>query len=545
MSELRYTVIVPVYNGAATIVRCLDALARQSVLPDHYEIIVVDDGSKDQTSLVVRGWIGKQPELHIRLLQQPNGGPGAARNSGAQAANAPLLLFTDADCAPSPTWIESISAPFADESVTGSKGTYRTEQRELAPHFVQAEYEDRYDRMVGRERIDFIDTYSAAYRRDVFLENGGFDPALFICEDQEFSFRLAQKGYRLVFTPDAAVTHLHDDSLLEYFRRKYSIGYWKALLTRWHPDRMVQDSHTPQVLKLQIVLVGALLGAVMLALAGLLWPIFNWMWWGVATVMLVFLATGLPFLHKLGQRSAALAFFGVPMLFTRALALGCGYLVGTIHFASSQPNTRQSLIPGWKRVTKRMIDVIGAVVGLLVSIPLVAVAALAIKLDSPGPVFYRQVRIGEHGKPFRILKLRSMVVNAEAQLDQLVDLSTLPEPVYKIKDDPRITRVGRVLRRTSLDEAPQFVNVLLGEMSLVGPRPEEERIVALYQDHHRKRLAIKPGMTGPMQINGRGDLSLSDRLKLELDYIENYSLRRDLEIILHTFPTLWHGHGAH
>lgn len=540
-----FSVIVPVYNGATTIERCLNALRQQSVDVGCFEIVVVDDGSTDATATIVQSWLAQHPQINGRLIQQENGGPAAARNTGAQAAQAPLLLFTDADCAPIAPWIHLITAPFADEEVIGVKGSYRTEQAGLVPRFVQAEYEDRYDRMVGQERIDFIDTYSAAYRRDILLENGGFDPALFICEDQEFSFRLAQKGYKLVFAPQAKVSHIHDEDVLEYMRRKYSIGYWKALLTRWHPERMVQDSHTPQVLKLQIVLIGALLGLLPIALAGFFLPLLSWVWVGVVSLLLVFLISTLPFVAKLAQRSPMLALIGPGMLFARALALGSSYALGTIEFSGTPRGARQPLIPGWKRFAKRGMDVVGAVAGLLISIPVVAIAALAIKLDSPGPVFYQQVRIGEHGKPFRILKLRSMNVDAERQLSALVDIERLPEPVYKLKNDPRVTRVGKVLRRTSLDEAPQFVNVLLGDMSLVGPRPEEERIVALYQDYQRKRLAVKPGMTGPMQISGRGDLTLADRLRLEVDYIENYSLKRDLKILLYTLPAIWNGNGAH
>ena len=547
MSDPKVSVIVPVYNGAAIIRRCLDAVASQQLAPDYFELIVVDDGSKDQTAEVVQSWFAAHPQIRGRYVHQTNAGPAAARNHGAQVASAPLLLFTDGDCAPTEGWIEALSAPFDDESVMGAKGTYRTAQSELSARFVQAEYEDRYDRMLGQERIDFIDTYSAAYRRDIFLENGGFDPIFTTAsvEDQEFSFRLAQKGYKLVFAPAATVAHIHDESLAEYMRRKYWIGYWKALLTRWHPERMVQDSHTPQVLKLQIVLIGALIGVLPVALAGMIWPLLNWAWGAVAALLLIFLGTTLPFVLKLARRSPTLALLGPAMLLARAIALGSGYLIGTIEFSGTAPGTRQPVIPGWKRLVKRGMDVIGALAGLLFSIPLVAIAALAIKLDSPGPVFYRQVRIGEHGKPFRILKLRSMVVDADRQIEKLVDFERLSEPVYKIKDDPRITRVGRILRRTSLDEAPQFVNVLIGDMSLVGPRPEEERIVALYQDYHRKRLAVKPGLTGPMQVNGRGDLSLAERLRLEIDYIEHYSLWRDVDIILRTLPAIWDGNGAH
>lgn len=545
-TKLLCSVIVPVYNGARVIERCLDALAGQRVAPCGYEIIVVDDGSVDDTAGTVEGWAARHPDINLRLIRQPNQGPAAARNHGARCAGSPLLLFTDSDCAPLPGWIEEMSAPFAEPAVTGAKGTYVTGQTTLIPRFVQAEYEDRYDRMRHVAQIDFIDTYSAAYRREIFLENGGFDSIFTTAsvEDQEFSFRLAQKGYRLVFAPGAQVSHLHDSGLSEYFRRKYFIGFWKALMIRWHPERMVQDSHTPQVLKLQIVLLAILLGCVPLALLGLVWSPLLWFWLGTGLAAAAFFATTVPFLAKLARRSPALALVGVGMLLVRALALGSGYLMGTIHFAGTLPGARQPVIPGWKRLVKRLMDITGALIGLAISIPFVAIAAIVIKLDSPGPVFFRQRRIGENGRPFQIIKLRTMVVDAEERLETLVDLNSLSEPAFKLLHDPRVTRVGRILRRTSLDEAPQFYNVLRGDMSLVGPRPEEERIVQRYQDHHRRRLAVKPGMTGPMQVNGRADLTFSERLQLELDYIDHYSLRRDVEILLRTVPAILHGNGA-
>ncbi len=545
--NLACSVIVPVYNGEGLVERCLDAIANQTVASDRYEIILVDDGSQDHTCAVATAWAARHPNHCFRLIEQPNAGPAAARNHGAQVARAPLLFFTDGDCAPLNDWVAQMLDTFADPDVIGAKGTYITEQDGLVSQFVQAEYEDRYDRIRDMPRIDFIDTYSAAYQRDVFLENGGFDPIFTTAsvEDQEFSFRLAQKGYPLVFAPDARVAHFHDADLGEYMRRKYYIGYWKALLTRWHPERMVQDSHTPQVLKLQIVLMAALLALTGMGLLGFVWSPLRWAWAGVGLLLFVFLVSTLPFVAKLAQRSRALALIGPPMLMVRALALGSGYLAGTIHFAGTVPGARQPVIPGWKRTVKRGVDVLGAVVGLMISIPFVAAAALAVKLDSPGPAFYVQQRVGENGRPFRIVKLRSMVCDADARLDELIDLSALEEPVFKIENDPRITRVGRLLRRTSLDEAPQFYNVLVGDMSLVGPRPEEAQIVALYADEQRRRLAVKPGMTGPMQVNGRGALPLSDRLRLEIDYIDNYSLKRDLTILLQTFPAIFKGDGAY
>lgn len=339
--KLLCSVIVPVYNGAATILSCLDALVAQTVATTAYEIIVVDDGSQDETALRVQRWIDHHSTLQTRLVRQSNAGPAAARNQGARLAQAPILLFTDADCAPTPTWVAAMLAPFADPAVVGVKGVYRTDQRGLAPRFVQAEYEDRYDRMARLPVIDFIDTYSAGYRRSVFLANGGFDTTFLTAsvEDQEFSFRLARQGLRLVFVPQAQVFHLHDQSVREYARRKYAIGYWKALVARRHPERMVNDSHTPQVLKLQIALMALLGGAGAVGFAGRVVPGLRRAWALSALCALVFLLSTLPFLVKVGRRSPALAVAGLLFLVVRSLALGAGFLAGTFDFiaGSSAP----------------------------------------------------------------------------------------------------------------------------------------------------------------------------------------------------------------
>ena len=334
---MRCSVVVPVYNGAGIITRCLDALSAQSMSYSEYELVVVDDGSTDSTASQVDAWRAAHPGVCCRIIRQANAGPAAARNHGAELAQAPLLLFTDADCAPQPDWVERMASAFAEPEVAGAKGAYLSDQTGLVPRFVQAEYEDRYDRMRGQAHIDFVDTYSAGYRRTVFLENQGFDPVFPTAsvEDQEFSFRLVQKGYRLAFVPDAYVRHLHDDTVAEYVRRKYYIGYWKALVTRRYPERIVKDSHTPQTLKVQIVLVVVLAMMAVLSMAAVFWPALRFSWGLLAAVALLFLATGAPFLVKLARRSWTLALAGTPLLFVRALALGSGYFVGMVHFAGS------------------------------------------------------------------------------------------------------------------------------------------------------------------------------------------------------------------
>ena len=203
-----------------------------------------------------------------------------------------------------------------------------------------------------------------------------------------------------------------------------------------------------------------------------------------------------------------------------------------------------SIPPRSTLAIKRVIDVACAGALIVLASPVLLLAALLIKLDSPGPILFRQVRIGENGRKFNMYKLRTMVVDAEERLGELVDLSDLNEPMFKIKDDPRVTRIGSFLRRTSIDEIPQFFNVLRGEMSMVGPRPEEEAVVGLYDERQRERLTVKPGLTGPMQVAGRGDLGFEERLAMERDYIDNLSITKDISILMRTPRAVIKGDGA-
>jgi exopolysaccharide biosynthesis polyprenyl glycosylphosphotransferase len=194
---------------------------------------------------------------------------------------------------------------------------------------------------------------------------------------------------------------------------------------------------------------------------------------------------------------------------------------------------------------KRTMDVVISGFLLVLFLPVLLASSLLILLDSGHPILFRQRRAGKDGKPFTVLKFRTMVPGAEEQLGELVDLEKLKEPAFKIADDPRVTRAGRMLRRFSLDELPQFVNVLRGDMSLVGPRPEEEAVVALYDERQRIRLAVKPGMTGPMQVYGRADLTFEERLAMERDYLDNISVAGDLAILLRTPAAIVRGEGSH
>lgn len=192
---------------------------------------------------------------------------------------------------------------------------------------------------------------------------------------------------------------------------------------------------------------------------------------------------------------------------------------------------------------KRGFDLVVTVGLLPVLLPLMALIALAIRFDSPGAVIYRQERTGRHGRRFPMLKFRTMVHNADELRESLAHLNVLPPPDFKIPNDPRITRVGRFLRATSLDELPQFFNVLRGEMSLVGPRPTSFR-VEQYQAWHGKRLEARPGLTGLWQIHGRNVTSFDERLRLDIAYIEQQSLWMDLRLLFATIPVVLRRTGA-
>jgi exopolysaccharide biosynthesis polyprenyl glycosylphosphotransferase len=197
------------------------------------------------------------------------------------------------------------------------------------------------------------------------------------------------------------------------------------------------------------------------------------------------------------------------------------------------------------RFGKRALDVVGSLLALVVCAPVVAALAVLVKLESGGPVFYRSIRIGRGGRPFTFYKLRSMVKDADRNRHHIAHMNEVDGPIFKIARDPRITRIGRFLRTTSLDELPQFFNVIIGDMSLVGPRPPIPGEVAQYEPWQLRRLDVRPGITCLWQISGRSRIGFQEWMRLDLEYIRHQSLALDLKILVRTLPAVLSREGAY
>jgi GT2 family glycosyltransferase len=316
-----FSVVIPAYNAKASISKCLDGLVNQSIDRSEYEVIVVDDGSTDSTADIVQDF------ENVRLIKQDNQGPASARNNGAKHATGDIILFTDSDCIPEKNWIEQMIRPFNDNAeIVGVKGIYKTDQKELIARFVQAEYEDKYDVLKRDQYIDFVDTYSAGFKRKVFLEFGGYDTSFPVAcaEDVELSFRMFSRGYKMVFNPNAIVSHRHPATLTGYLKKKYKFAFWRILAVRKNPNKIIKDSHTPQIMKLQLLFFPLLIISL---LATIFYPRAIYLGF---LVIAVFIISTIPFLKKVIKKDIAVGLLSPFLLMTRSVFQLFGVLNGTI-----------------------------------------------------------------------------------------------------------------------------------------------------------------------------------------------------------------------
>jgi glycosyltransferase involved in cell wall biosynthesis len=316
---IKYSVIIAAYNAINTIELCLNALTQQSIDKKEYEIIVVDDGSTDRTSDIVK-------QFPFKYFWQENQGPAAARNKGAQEARGEIILFTDADCIPQYNWTEEMVRPFDDSNVMAVKGAYKTHQKALTARFAQVEFEERFEMLKKVVSIDMVDTYSAGYRRSIFLSLGGFDPSFPVANNEDLSYKMSQASYKMVFNPNAVVYHLnHPDSIKRYVRLKFWRGYWRMVVYKKYPNKMLKDSYTPQTLKLQIMF---------LFLSLICLPLMGWqphlMFYPLTLSVAGFVLSALPLTVWALRKDLFVGIFSPLMIFVRAASLGLGIIWGVL-----------------------------------------------------------------------------------------------------------------------------------------------------------------------------------------------------------------------
>jgi len=319
-----YSVIIPAYNAGHTIAACLKSLSHQSIPAADYEVIVVDDGSNDNTAELSR-------KFNIKYMFQPNQGPATARNKGAAEAAGEIILFTDADCVPEFNWIQEITKPFENRDIAGVKGAYKTRQQKLAARFAQAEFEDRYDLLKKQSAIDMVDTYSAAFRKDVFLEMGGFDESFPDAnnEDVDLSYRLTAAGYKLVFNPQAFVYHTHPDTFLKYLKIKFWRGYWRMIVYRRFPHKAVKDSYTPAVIKIQTIAMAFSFPLLILSLfISKIIPMVLFCWG-------IIILSSLPFCLKTYEKDKIVGLISPGIVLIRSVVFAFGCLLAIAALVSS------------------------------------------------------------------------------------------------------------------------------------------------------------------------------------------------------------------
>lgn len=316
-TNLKVSVIIPTYNAADKLRECLKALEQQKFPREKYEVLVVDDGSNDSTAEIVRNY-------DVQYCHQNNRGPAAARNKGAEMAKGDFILFTDSDCIPDENWIKEMFSSFQYPDIAGVKGAYKSAQRALWARFAQVEFTERYQLLLKNKYIDMVDTYSAGYRKNIFLSVGGFDTSFPVPnnEDTDLSYRMSLKGYKMAFNPEAVVWHTgHPDSLIKYVKLKFWRGYWRMVVYQRYSSKILKDSYTPQTLKLQIFFTFLSIICLMFTLFSPLLMFSLLLFW-----ILSFIIVSIPFLKMAIHQDTIVGLSSLFFLFLRALSLGSGAL---------------------------------------------------------------------------------------------------------------------------------------------------------------------------------------------------------------------------
>jgi exopolysaccharide biosynthesis polyprenyl glycosylphosphotransferase len=312
------SVVIPVYNSARTLKLCLESICHGQTFPeDRYEVIVIDDGSTDRSPEIAKAY-------PVRYHYQKNQGPGVARNEGVAQSRGDIVLFTDSDCVPEPDWIEEMVRPVRENSVIAVKGAYVKPEPGVASRFAQMEFEERYDKLEKAAFIDLVDTYAAAFVKRDFQEAGGFDPNFPVAnnEDVDLSYKLSSAGKKMAFNRRAKVRHLNQLTLPRYLRTKFLRAYWRMMVYKRFPGKMISDTYTPQTLKFQIVLVFLFLFFLLLA------PFYAFSRILAAASLLGFLLMTAGFCVRSLRRDPLIGILSPVLLFLRSLVFGFGIVAG-------------------------------------------------------------------------------------------------------------------------------------------------------------------------------------------------------------------------
>jgi glycosyltransferase involved in cell wall biosynthesis len=322
MTKISASVVIPSYNAAKHLPKLISSLSSQTTKP--IEIILVDDGSTDDTKEVATT-LAKKYKL-LRYFRTKNGGPAKARNFGAWKSKGEVIVFTDSDCTPEKSWLAEMLKPFENKKVGGVQGAYKTKQKELVARFSQIEIEERYEKMKHAKAIDWIGSYSAAYKASTYKKLKGFDESFPIAsgEDPELSYRLQKEGQAIVFNPKAIVYHLHPTNLGKYLKTKFFRAYYRPKMYAGHKDKMVNDSYTPQVLKFQIILFYLMiLSAIFSVLSTFFTNIF-------CLLLVIHIVLGARLFSLAWKKDRTVAILSPIFLLLRSVVFGTGLVWGMI-----------------------------------------------------------------------------------------------------------------------------------------------------------------------------------------------------------------------
>ena len=329
---IHVSVIVPVYNAEATICQLHATLINQSTKGISYEIIYVNDGSKDNSKNLLESLV---PSAQVVIINQENQGPATARNNGAHKANGEIILFTDSDCELHNNWLYEMIQPFKDPNIVGVQGCYKTKQKRIIALYDQFEIENNYRKMLQKKNIDSIGTYSAAYRRDVFMKAGRFNANYKEAsgEDFDLSYFIYNCGLKMTITDKAICFHNHPDKLLPFLKTKYKRGYWRALLHKKNSNKIIKDTYTNNILKWQFLLV-------FLFILSFWLPAINFHLIVLPVIIIIaFFLLCIPFVLRYFRRSYQTALLSPFLIFLRITAFFIGLSYGTITFYLLRPQS--------------------------------------------------------------------------------------------------------------------------------------------------------------------------------------------------------------